>query len=76
LANIACGGHAGDPTVSIKRFRWLANNAVLIGGSPSYPDLQGFGRRKYAVFHPGTNTDYSSSNRDLGWALQNAQARA
>lgn len=45
MANIACGYHAGDPVV-IQRAIAAANaNNVLVGAHPSYPDLQGFGRR-------------------------------
>ncbi|WP_438865294.1 5-oxoprolinase subunit PxpA [Neptunicella sp.] len=44
-ANIACGFHAGDP-VSIKNTLALAKqHNVSVGAHPSYPDLQGFGRR-------------------------------
>jgi len=44
-ANIACGGHAGDP-LTMRRTLELAKSAgVQVGAHPSYPDLQGFGRR-------------------------------
>nr|WP_102349829.1 5-oxoprolinase subunit PxpA [Bacillus sp. Marseille-P3661] len=44
-ANIACGFHAGDPTVMRKTIQ-LANQAnVAIGAHPGLPDLVGFGRR-------------------------------
>lgn len=44
-ANIACGFHAGDPVI-MKRTVSLAEKAgVAIGAHPSFPDLQGFGRR-------------------------------
>ncbi len=44
MANIACGGHAGDDT-SIKRCIELAlEHQVLIGAHPSYPDRAHFGR--------------------------------
>ena len=44
-ANIACGFHAGDPTVMQDTVRLAIANGVSIGAHPSYPDLQGFGRR-------------------------------
>ncbi len=45
LANIACGYHASDP-VTMTRTVLLAKQAgTRIGAHPSYPDLQGFGRR-------------------------------
>ncbi len=49
MANIACGGHAGDPIVMHKTIILAANHGVLIGAHPSYPDLQGFGRRSMRV---------------------------
>jgi 5-oxoprolinase (ATP-hydrolysing) subunit A len=45
-ANIACGFHAGDPVVMQKTVKLAAEKGVAIGAHPSYPDLQGFGRRK------------------------------
>ncbi|HEX2914328.1 MAG TPA: 5-oxoprolinase subunit PxpA [Chloroflexia bacterium] len=45
-ANIACGFHAGDPTVMAQTVSLAARKGVAIGAHPSYPDLQGFGRRK------------------------------
>lgn len=45
-ANIACGFHAGDPVVMAKTVRLAVERGVAIGAHPSYPDLQGFGRRK------------------------------
>lgn len=45
-ANIACGFHAGDPLVMAKTVRLAVEKGVAIGAHPSYPDLQGFGRRK------------------------------
>lgn len=44
-ANVACGFHAGDPLVMRTTVRLALDNDVSIGAHPSYPDLQGFGRR-------------------------------
>ena len=44
-ANIACGFHAGDPAVMQATVRLALQHGVGIGAHPSYPDLQGFGRR-------------------------------
>jgi UPF0271 protein len=44
-ANIACGYHAGDPTVIANTISVALEYNVGIGAHPSYPDLQGFGRR-------------------------------
>ena len=45
-ANIACGFHAGDPVVMARTVRLALAQGVAVGAHPSYPDLQGFGRRK------------------------------
>lgn len=44
-ANVACGFHAGDPTVMQDTVRLAIAQGVSIGAHPSFPDLQGFGRR-------------------------------
>ena len=44
-ANIACGFHAGDPLVLRTTLRQAVARGVSLGAHPSYPDLQGFGRR-------------------------------
>ena len=44
-ANIACGLHAGDPLVMERTVRLGQERGVGIGAHPSFPDLQGFGRR-------------------------------
>lgn len=45
-ANIACGLHASDPLVMRKTIRLAKKYNVAIGAHPSWPDLQGFGRRE------------------------------
>ena len=44
-ANIACGFHAGDPLVMRRTVRQALAAGVSLGAHPSFPDLQGFGRR-------------------------------
>ncbi|MBI1173517.1 5-oxoprolinase subunit PxpA [bacterium] len=44
-ANIACGGHAGDPEVMYRTLRLAAERGVIIGAHPGYADKAGFGRR-------------------------------
>lgn len=48
-ANIACGGHAGDPNTMRRAVLLAKERGVSIGAHPSYPDLQGFGRRAMAM---------------------------
>ncbi|XOV81378.1 MAG: 5-oxoprolinase subunit PxpA [Aestuariibacter sp.] len=45
-ANIACGFHAGDPSVMRHTLELAKAHNVEVGAHPGYPDLQGFGRRK------------------------------
>ena len=44
-ANIACGFHAGDPTVMKRTIAIAQKSGVALGAHPGYPDLIGFGRR-------------------------------
>lgn len=45
MANIACGFHASDPVTMARTVALAVQHNVTIGAHPSYPDLQGFGRR-------------------------------
>ena len=51
MANIACGFHAGDANVMAHTLKLAKQHGVSIGAHPSYPDLQGFGRRSMALSH-------------------------
>jgi UPF0271 protein len=44
-ANIACGGHAGDPETMYRTLRLAAQKGVRVGAHPGYVDREGFGRR-------------------------------
>lgn len=46
LANIACGGHAGDEHSMRLCCELALEQGVRVGPHPSYPDREGFGRRK------------------------------
>ncbi len=45
-ANVACGFHAGDPSVMRHTVRLAVAGGVALGAHPGFPDLQGFGRRE------------------------------
>lgn len=47
--NIACGFHAGDASTMRKTVELALEKGVAVGAHPSYPDLQGFGRRAMAL---------------------------
>ena len=48
-ANVACGFHAGDPQWMRRTVNLAEEHGVGIGAHPSFPDLQGFGRRNMVV---------------------------
>ncbi|MBD3821227.1 MAG: LamB/YcsF family protein [Thiotrichales bacterium] len=45
LANIACGGHAGDIASMVETLALAKQHGVKIGAHPSYPDQANFGRQ-------------------------------
>ena len=45
-ANIACGGHAGDPGVMLQSVEMAIAKGVTIGAHPGFEDKEGFGRRR------------------------------
>lgn len=51
-ANIACGGHAGDPETMFKTLSLAKQNGVRVGAHPGYNDREGFGRRDISM-RPG-----------------------
>ncbi|WP_419570815.1 5-oxoprolinase subunit PxpA [Rheinheimera sp.] len=58
-ANIACGFHAGDPSVLHQTLKLAIAHQVDIGAHPSYDDKPGFGRRSVSMS--------SEELRDLIW---------
>ncbi|WP_322922898.1 5-oxoprolinase subunit PxpA [Paenibacillus campi] len=47
--NIACGFHAGDPSVMRKSVQAALRHDVAIGAHPGFADLTGFGRRQIVL---------------------------
>jgi 5-oxoprolinase (ATP-hydrolysing) subunit A len=56
-ANVACGFHAGDPTVLLRTCERAAALGVSIGAQVGYRDLAGFGRRFVDVDPPDLVAD-------------------
>jgi UPF0271 protein len=56
-ANIACGFHAGDPTVLRRTVALARRHGVAVGAHVGFPDLLGFGRRRLHV-KPADLKDY------------------
>ncbi|MFT9849214.1 LamB/YcsF family protein [Aneurinibacillus sp. REN35] len=48
-ANIACGFHAGGPSVMRRTVDLALEKGVAIGAHPGLPDLEGFGRRNMDI---------------------------
>jgi len=48
-ANVAGGGHAGDPDVMRRTVHLARERNVAVGAHPGYPDLLGFGRRTLSM---------------------------
>lgn len=48
-ANVACGFHAGDPTIMRRVCALARQHDVAVGAQVSYRDLAGFGRRPIAM---------------------------
>lgn len=48
-ANVACGYHAGDPTVMRNTLTMAKKYGVAVGAHIGFPDLVGFGRRQMEV---------------------------
>ena len=44
MANLACGGHAGDHRSMSKTVHLALSHNVAVGAHPSYPDRENFGR--------------------------------
>lgn len=49
--NIACGFHAGDPSVMRKTVELAKKYNVAVGAHPGFPDMLGFGRRRMEITH-------------------------
>ena len=54
--NVACGFHAGDPSIMRRTCDLAHKHSCAIGAQVSYPDLPGFGRR-FMDMHPSELTD-------------------
>jgi len=51
-ANVACGFHAGDPSIMRDCVEAAVAHGVAVGAHPGFPDLLGFGRRELEVTEP------------------------
>jgi 5-oxoprolinase (ATP-hydrolysing) subunit A len=49
VASLACGGHAGDADTLARALARCRAHGVTVAAHPSYPDREGFGRRRLAM---------------------------
>ncbi|KAI1077943.1 LamB/YcsF [Whalleya microplaca] len=49
VANVACGFHAGDPSIMVRTVRLAKQHGIRVGAHPGMPDLIGFGRRRMNI---------------------------
>jgi UPF0271 protein len=49
VANVACGGHTGDARSMARAVALCLRHGTRVGAHPSYPDREGFGRRRLAI---------------------------
>lgn len=56
-ANVACGFHAGDPSVMMRTIEAAAQRGIRVGAHPGYRDLAGFGRRAIAYSYEELKAD-------------------
>ena len=56
-ANVACGFHAGDPSIIDRTVGLAAKHGVAVGAHPSHHDLRGFGRRNVAASPDDVESD-------------------
>jgi len=47
--NVACGAHAGDPSIMAHTVALAKSHGVTLGAHPGYPDREGFGRRDISL---------------------------
>lgn len=71
-ANVACGAHAGDPSVMRRTVRLAREAGVAVGAHPGFPDLQGFGRREMKL-DPRDVEDFVLAQIGALWAIARAE---
>lgn len=65
MANIACGGHAGDHRSMSKTVQLALSHNVAVGAHPSYPDRENFGRTSLNIPREQLLTSLSTQVSEL-----------
>ncbi|MEO1135972.1 MAG: 5-oxoprolinase subunit PxpA [Pseudomonadota bacterium] len=68
--SIACGGHAGDEKTMRVTACLAKRYGVHVGAHPSYPDREGFGRRRITITHAELRTSLKAQIASLQDVLQ------
>ena len=68
-ANVACGFHAGDPSVMLRTLSYAASRGVMVGAHVAYRDLAGFGRRYVDEFPDELKADVMYQIAELDGGL-------
>lgn len=66
VANVACGGHAGDRASMARAVSFALTRGTRLAAHPSYPDREGFGRKTMTI----APTDLAASVEEQCAALQ------
>ena len=74
VANVACGGHAGDEGTMGRAVDRCRTHGARIGAHPSYPDREGFGRRAMSMDPDALRASVADQCAELA-RIVNAQGR-
>jgi UPF0271 protein len=74
-ANVACGGHAGDHASMVRVCRSAAERDVAVGAQISYPDRDGFGRRRLDIATDVLSASLAGQFHDLADAARSVSTR-
>ena len=65
IANIACGGHAGDAATMREAIARCVRHGTIAGAHPSYPDRANFGRAAMTMTEPALRASVASQCETL-----------
>ena len=74
LANVACGGHAGDAASMRRTVEMARRHGVAVGAYRGYPDRANFGRVEMAL-SAGSRSRRRCASRSARWPPSRAVSR-
>jgi len=75
VANVACGGHAGDGASIRRAVQMCLAHGTRLGAHPSYPDREGFGRRRMTMTPEALRTEVAEQCARLAAVARSMSAR-